>query len=69
MVHLNAYASAEDPDIAAAMRHHLSRIYRYVIHLLERDGHPNIRIEEAGGFLFTRLPDQRAQWQSGSRAR
>ncbi len=50
MVHLNAYASAEDPDIAAAMRHHLSRIYRYVIHLLERDGNPNA-YEEAGGFL------------------
>ena len=50
MVHLNAYASADDPDIAAAMRHHLSRIYRYVIHLLERDGNPNA-YEEAGGFI------------------
>jgi hypothetical protein len=38
LVHLHAYASAEDPEIAAAMRHHLARIYRYVVHLLERDG-------------------------------
>jgi AcrR family transcriptional regulator len=50
MVHLHAYASAEDPDIAAAMRHHLSRIYRYVIHLLERDGH-EAPYQEAGAFL------------------
>ncbi len=39
MVTLHAYASAEDPDIAAAMRHHLAHVFRYVVHLLERDGH------------------------------
>lgn len=50
MVHLHAYASAEDPDIAAAMRHHLSRIYRYVVHLLERDGSPTPYLD-AGGFI------------------
>jgi AcrR family transcriptional regulator len=50
MVHLHAYASAEDPDIAATMRHHLARIYRYVVHVLERDGHPHA-YEEAGAFL------------------
>ena len=38
MVHLHAYASADDPDIAAAMRHHLSRIYRYIVLQAERDG-------------------------------
>ena len=38
MVHLHAYASADDPDIAAAMRHHLARIYRYVALQAERDG-------------------------------
>jgi AcrR family transcriptional regulator len=50
MVHLHAYASAEDPDVAAAMRHHLARIYRYVVHLLERDGNPS-PYEEAGRFV------------------
>lgn len=39
MVHLHAYASADDPDIASAMRHHLARVYRYVVHQAERDGH------------------------------
>ncbi len=41
MVHLHGYASAEDPEIAAAMRHHLARVYRYVVHQAERDGHEN----------------------------
>ncbi len=50
MVHLHAYASAEDPDIAAAMRHHLARVYRYVVHLLERDGSPTPH-EDAGRFI------------------
>ena len=50
MVHLHAYASAEDPDIAAAMRHHLARTFRYVVHLLERDGHP-AAYDEAGRFV------------------
>lgn len=50
MVHLHAYASAEDPDVAAAMRHHLARIFRYVVHLLERDGSPT-PYEDAGQFI------------------
>ncbi len=50
MVHLHAYASADDPEIAAAMRHHLARIYRYVVHLLERDGNPT-PYADAGGFV------------------
>ena len=50
MVHLNAYAAADDPDVAAALRHHLARLYRYVVHLLERDGRPEA-YEEAGAFL------------------
>jgi AcrR family transcriptional regulator len=50
MVHLHAYAAAEDPDIAAALRHHLARIYRYVVHLLERDGSPT-PYEDAGRFV------------------
>lgn len=50
MVHLHAYASAEDPDIASTMRHHLARIFRYVVHVLERDGHSGA-YEEAGSFL------------------
>jgi AcrR family transcriptional regulator len=50
MVVLHAYASAEDAEIAAAMRHHLARMFRHVIYLLEQDGHPRA-YEEAGGFL------------------
>jgi len=50
MVHLNAYAAADDPDVASAMRHHLARLYRYVVHVLERDGHPS-PYQEAGTFL------------------
>jgi AcrR family transcriptional regulator len=50
MVTLHAYASAENPEIAAAMRHHLARVFRYVVHLLERDGNPNA-YEEAGAFI------------------
>lgn len=50
MVHLHAYASAEDPDVAAAMRHHLARIFRYVVHLLERDGSLN-PYDDAGRFV------------------
>ena len=56
MVHLHAYASAEDPDIAAAMRHHLARIFRYVVHQAERDGHehPSAAAHQflATGFLI-----------------
>ena len=56
MVHLHAYASADDPEIAAAMRHHLSRIFRYAIHQAERDGveDPHARAAEfiSRGFLI-----------------
>jgi AcrR family transcriptional regulator len=38
MVQLAAYAGGQDPDIAEALRHHLARIYRYVVYLLRRDG-------------------------------
>jgi hypothetical protein len=38
MVKFGAYGVAHDPDIAAALRHHLARIYRYVAHQAERDG-------------------------------
>lgn len=50
MVHLNAYAAADDPEIAATMRHHLGRIYRYVVRVLERDGNP-VACQEAGAFI------------------
>lgn len=39
LVQLQAYAAAEDPDMAEAMRHNLSRLYRYIIHQARRDGH------------------------------
>jgi AcrR family transcriptional regulator len=56
MVHLNGYAAAEDPDVAEAMRHHLSRVYRYVILQAKRDGvpDPNAAAAEflARGFLI-----------------
>jgi AcrR family transcriptional regulator len=38
MVHFHAYAAANDPVIAEAMRDHLSRIYRYVVRAVRRDG-------------------------------
>jgi AcrR family transcriptional regulator len=38
MVKFAAYGSAHDPEIAAVMRHHLARIYRFVAHQAERDG-------------------------------
>jgi AcrR family transcriptional regulator len=38
MVHFHAYAAANDPAIAEAMRDHLSRIYRYVVRAARRDG-------------------------------
>jgi len=44
---LQAYASSEDPEIAAAMRHHLARVYRYIVGLLERDGRPAAYAEAA----------------------
>jgi AcrR family transcriptional regulator len=38
MVKFGAYGAAHDPEIAAAMRHHLAKLYRYVAHQAERDG-------------------------------
>jgi AcrR family transcriptional regulator len=38
MVKFGAYGVAHDAEIAAALRHHLARIYRYVAHQAERDG-------------------------------
>ena len=38
MVHLQAYAAANDPDVAEAMRDCLSRVYRYVVRTARRDG-------------------------------
>jgi AcrR family transcriptional regulator len=38
LVKFRAYSEADDPEIAAAMRHHLARLYRYVAHQAERDG-------------------------------
>jgi AcrR family transcriptional regulator len=38
MVKFGAYAYAHDPEIAAAARHHLARIYRYVVLQAQRDG-------------------------------
>jgi AcrR family transcriptional regulator len=49
-VHLSAYAAADDPDVAEAMRTHLARIFRYVIGQATRDGvaDPN---RAAGAFM------------------
>jgi AcrR family transcriptional regulator len=50
LAQLQASASSEDPEIAAAMRHHLARVYRYIVSVLERDGHP-AAYAEAAAFL------------------
>jgi AcrR family transcriptional regulator len=50
MVRLNTYASADDPDVAAAARHHLARVYRYVIGQAERDAVED-PIAAAGAFI------------------
>jgi AcrR family transcriptional regulator len=47
MVQLQAYAGSHDPDVADTMRHHVARIYRYVVHLLRRDGSPEPEREAA----------------------
>jgi AcrR family transcriptional regulator len=56
MVHLHGYASAEDPDVASAMRHKLATIFRYIVHQAERDGaeDPHARAAEflGRGFLI-----------------
>jgi AcrR family transcriptional regulator len=41
MVKFGAYAYAHDPEIAAAARHQLARVYRYVALQAERDGSPS----------------------------
>jgi AcrR family transcriptional regulator len=38
LVQLQAYAAAEDAAMAEAMRHHLARIFRYVVLQAQRDG-------------------------------
>jgi AcrR family transcriptional regulator len=57
MVHLQAYAGSHDPDIAEALRHHMARVFRYIVHLLRRDGHPTPEWEAAAfygrGLLIT----------------
>jgi AcrR family transcriptional regulator len=40
-VKFSAYGEANDPEIADALRHHLARIYRYIVHEAERDGEAN----------------------------
>jgi AcrR family transcriptional regulator len=37
-VKFSAYSDTDDPEIAEALRHHLARIYRYIVHEAERDG-------------------------------
>jgi AcrR family transcriptional regulator len=43
LVQLQAYAAAGDPGMAEAMRHHLARIFRYIVLQARRDGaaHPH----------------------------
>lgn len=41
LVQLQAYAAASDPDMAEAMRHHLARIFRYIVLQARRDGSTN----------------------------
>jgi AcrR family transcriptional regulator len=41
LVHLHGYAASEDPDVAEAMRHHLARVFRYVVLQARRDGQEN----------------------------
>jgi AcrR family transcriptional regulator len=50
LVKFRAYSEADDPDIAAAMRHHLARLYRYVAHQAERDG-SQLPYEDAVRFI------------------
>ena len=56
LVQLHAYAAADDPDMAEAMRHHLARIYRYVVLQARRDGGADPHAEAASflsrGFLI-----------------
>jgi hypothetical protein len=57
MVKFGAYAFAHDPEIAAAARHHLARIYRYVALQAQRDGseHPHheaVKFVGQGFFIY-----------------
>jgi TetR/AcrR family transcriptional regulator len=40
-VKFSAYSDTEDAEIAEVLRHHLARIYRYIVHEAERDGVPD----------------------------
>jgi ubiquinone/menaquinone biosynthesis C-methylase UbiE/AcrR family transcriptional regulator len=40
-VKFSAYSDTDDPEIAEVLRHHLARIYRYIVHEAERDGIPD----------------------------
>jgi AcrR family transcriptional regulator len=55
-VKFSAYGEAHDPEIAEALRHHLARIYRYIVHEAERDGVPDPYVAAADfvsrGFLI-----------------
>jgi AcrR family transcriptional regulator len=55
-VKFSAYGDADDPEIADVLRHHLARIYRYVVHEAERDGVPDPHAAAAAfvshGFLI-----------------
>ena len=50
MVKFGAYGAAHDPEIAAALRYHLARLYRYVAHQAERDDSPT-PYEDAVSFV------------------
>ncbi len=56
LVQLQAYAAAEDPDMAEAMRHHLARIFRYIVLQARRDGAADPHADAASflsrGFLI-----------------
>jgi AcrR family transcriptional regulator len=57
MVKFGAYAYAHDSEIAAAARHHLARIYRYVALQAERDGsgapyHDAVEFVGHGFFIY-----------------
>lgn len=41
LVKFHGYAAADDPDVAEALRHHLARLFRYVVLQASRDGHEN----------------------------
>lgn len=54
LVKFQGVAASSDPEIAAAMRHHIARLYRYVITQAERDGveHPHLAAADFMGHGF-----------------